>query len=156
MLPDSIRNIYDSVGIIGILLIFTFGGRIIWPLVNPVVNFVEFSVVKDFDPDFMADISKINEQARRQAACGPQASCTSGNYVGALANWVKLRTRTSASSSSLIGTRSPPTTLILRTLVRTLLKSRWTGSPPASIPSDAPCSSSRTCPNMRNCTCYFQ
>jgi len=29
---DSIRNIYDSVGIIGILLIFTFGGRIIWPL----------------------------------------------------------------------------------------------------------------------------
>jgi Zn-dependent protease len=41
MLPDSIRNAYDSIGIVGIILIFTFGGRIIWPLVNPVVNYVD-------------------------------------------------------------------------------------------------------------------
>jgi Zn-dependent protease len=42
MLPESLRRIYDSVGLIGILLIFTFGGRIIWPLVNLVVNYVNY------------------------------------------------------------------------------------------------------------------
>jgi len=46
MLPDSIRNIYDSVGIVGILLIFTFGGRIIRPLVIPVVTFVDYLLLK--------------------------------------------------------------------------------------------------------------
>jgi Zn-dependent protease len=46
MLPDSIRNIYDSVGIVGILLIFTFGGRIIRPLVVPVVSFVDYLLLK--------------------------------------------------------------------------------------------------------------
>jgi Zn-dependent protease len=46
MLPDSIRNVYDSVGIVGILLIFSFGGRIIRPLVVPVVNFVDHLLLK--------------------------------------------------------------------------------------------------------------
>ena len=33
-LPESIRGIYDNVGIIGFLLVFTVGGRIIGPLVD--------------------------------------------------------------------------------------------------------------------------
>jgi Zn-dependent protease len=40
MLPDSVRNIYDSVGMFGILLLFTMGGPLVGALVRPFLNFV--------------------------------------------------------------------------------------------------------------------
>ncbi len=37
-LPEPVRNIYDTVGILGLLLLVMFGGRVIGALVRPVVG----------------------------------------------------------------------------------------------------------------------
>jgi Zn-dependent protease len=41
MLPDSLRSIYDSVGIFGIILLFSVGGRFVYALTSPVMGWVE-------------------------------------------------------------------------------------------------------------------
>ena len=38
-LPEPIRNIYDTLGILGLIALVMFGGKIIWGLVTPVVGF---------------------------------------------------------------------------------------------------------------------
>ena len=37
-LPEPIRNIYDTLGILGLIALVMFGGKIIWGLVTPVVG----------------------------------------------------------------------------------------------------------------------
>ena len=38
-LPETLRNIYDAVGTVGLLLLVFFGGRLLWALIAPVVGF---------------------------------------------------------------------------------------------------------------------
>jgi Zn-dependent protease len=38
-LPETLRNIYDTVGTVGLLLLVFFGGRLLWALIAPVVGF---------------------------------------------------------------------------------------------------------------------
>ncbi len=40
-LPEPIRNVYDTVGMLGLLLLVMFGGRFIGALVRPVVGFFD-------------------------------------------------------------------------------------------------------------------
>jgi Zn-dependent protease len=40
LLPDSARNIYDSVGIFGILILFSVGSPLVRALMRPVLGFV--------------------------------------------------------------------------------------------------------------------
>lgn len=40
-LPEAIRNVYDTVGMLGLALLFLFGGRFIGVLVRPVVGFFD-------------------------------------------------------------------------------------------------------------------
>jgi Zn-dependent protease len=42
MLPDSVRGIYDNVGRFGLLILMFFGGRILLPLMRPVLQFFHF------------------------------------------------------------------------------------------------------------------
>ena len=37
-LPEPIRNVYDTLGILGLIALVMFGGKIIWGLVTPVVG----------------------------------------------------------------------------------------------------------------------
>ncbi|HYG98578.1 MAG TPA: site-2 protease family protein [Terriglobales bacterium] len=39
MLPDAAVRIYDSLGLVGLLLLFTVGGRVIWFFAGPVLEF---------------------------------------------------------------------------------------------------------------------
>ena len=41
VLPEAIRNVYDTVGMLGLALLFLFGGRFIGVLVRPVVGFFD-------------------------------------------------------------------------------------------------------------------
>ncbi|MDP9263808.1 MAG: site-2 protease family protein [Acidobacteriota bacterium] len=38
VLPEPIRNVYDTLGILGLIALVMFGGKIIWGLVTPVVG----------------------------------------------------------------------------------------------------------------------
>lgn len=40
-LPEPIRNVYDTVGMLGLLLLVIFGGRLIGALVRPVIGFFD-------------------------------------------------------------------------------------------------------------------
>ncbi|HEV2021885.1 MAG TPA: site-2 protease family protein [Terriglobales bacterium] len=40
-LPEPIRNVYDTLGIFGLIVLVLFGGRVIWALVAPVKGFVD-------------------------------------------------------------------------------------------------------------------
>src|SRR2546423_3745053 len=45
-LPDSLRNIYDQIGMVGLVLLFLFGGRYVWVLVSPVLNYVDTVLIR--------------------------------------------------------------------------------------------------------------
>ncbi|MGH9650533.1 MAG: site-2 protease family protein, partial [Terriglobales bacterium] len=38
-LPEGVRNVYDTMGMLGLIALVMFGGRIVWALVAPVVGF---------------------------------------------------------------------------------------------------------------------
>jgi len=46
LLPDSLRRMYDQIGMVGLVLIFLFGGRYLGLLVRPVLNFVDAIVIR--------------------------------------------------------------------------------------------------------------
>jgi len=37
-LPETVRNIYDAVGTVGLLLLVFFGGKFLWALISPVIG----------------------------------------------------------------------------------------------------------------------
>ena len=37
-LPETLRNIYDAVGTVGLLLLVFFGGKLLWSLIRPVIG----------------------------------------------------------------------------------------------------------------------
>ena len=77
-----------------------------------------------------------------------------GHYVGALQNWVRLQD--DYECFFFIADWHALTTDYADTSQRQAELARGacsTGSPPASIPSAARCSSSRTCRSTPNCTC---
>jgi len=45
-LPEPVRRIYDSVGIFGLLLLFFFGGNLIYAMVTPLVNAFDLVLLK--------------------------------------------------------------------------------------------------------------
>ena len=40
-LPEGIRNVYDTMGMLGLIALIMFGGRFVWALVRPVVGFFD-------------------------------------------------------------------------------------------------------------------
>jgi Zn-dependent protease len=46
MLPNSIREVYDNVGRFGLLILMFWGGRILGPLINPVLSFFDSILFK--------------------------------------------------------------------------------------------------------------
>lgn len=46
MLPEGAVRIYDSLGLVGLLLLFTVGGRIIWFFAGPVLQFFFSPLIK--------------------------------------------------------------------------------------------------------------
>jgi Zn-dependent protease len=46
MLPDSVRQVYDRIGMIGLILFFVVGGSVIGALMNPVVSFFNYLLVR--------------------------------------------------------------------------------------------------------------
>ena len=40
-LPEGIRNVYDTMGMLGLIALVMFGGRFVWALVRPVVGFFD-------------------------------------------------------------------------------------------------------------------
>lgn len=38
-LPEPVRNVYDTLGMVGLIALVLFGGRFIWALVTPVIGF---------------------------------------------------------------------------------------------------------------------
>ena len=45
-LPDPIRRVYDSIGIFGLLLLFFFGGNLIYAMVTPLVGAFDSLILK--------------------------------------------------------------------------------------------------------------
>lgn len=45
-LPDPVRRIYDSIGIFGLLLLFFFGGNLIYAMVTPLVGAFDLLLLK--------------------------------------------------------------------------------------------------------------
>ena len=39
-LPETLRNIYDAVGTLGLIVLVLFGGKFLWALIAPVLHFV--------------------------------------------------------------------------------------------------------------------
>jgi Zn-dependent protease len=45
LLPDSIRSVYDNVGMVGIILLFMFGGRFLGTLMGPVLIYIDSTLM---------------------------------------------------------------------------------------------------------------
>jgi Zn-dependent protease len=45
-LPESIRSVYDTLGMLGLVLLFFFGGHLIYALVTPVIGAFEMILLK--------------------------------------------------------------------------------------------------------------
>ena len=46
LLPESLRRIYDQIGMIGLIVIFLFGGKYLGILIRPVLNFVDSILIR--------------------------------------------------------------------------------------------------------------
>jgi Zn-dependent protease len=46
LLPDSLRRIYDQAGMVGLVLLFLFGGKYVWFLMRPILNFVDSIIIR--------------------------------------------------------------------------------------------------------------
>jgi hypothetical protein len=46
MLPQSMRNIYDNVGRFGLILLMLWGGRILMPIMAPILGVFHFILLK--------------------------------------------------------------------------------------------------------------
>jgi Zn-dependent protease len=46
MLPQGMRDVYDNVGRFGLLLLMFWGGRILWPIMQPILGFFHFIILK--------------------------------------------------------------------------------------------------------------
>ena len=45
-LPEPVRRVYDSIGIFGLLLLFFFGGNLIYAMVTPLVGVFDLLLLK--------------------------------------------------------------------------------------------------------------
>ena len=150
LLPAGALRVYDMVGMFGLLLLVFWGGRLLSQLIIPAIGFFILH------PPENLMTSRSNQRKRVLSGMRSTGKLHLGNFVGALDNWVRMQDQ--YDCFFFVADWHALTTDYADT--SRSKKTRWkfcsTGWPPGSIPSAAPCLSSRTFRSMPNCICCFR